>query len=227
MSEGDASHDGVSEASQNPSSPEPGLEALAALACTLEPPMPHERKHLQRSEAALLVDGLLARVARGRGALDVALGEGLDELGATDRVLRLGYSSIGDYARERLGIAASTAQKMARLARELGDRPQLRAAVRGGEVSARKAQVLLPVARGDAEEAWVARARRETVRALAAAVKAADPVATDEDEPWERVCVALSPEARPVLDEAMGLARKLLGATAPKWQQLEAICEEV
>src|SRR6266446_6127824 len=31
-----------------------------------------------------------------------------------DRVLRLGYSGIGDYARERLGIAASTARKIAR-----------------------------------------------------------------------------------------------------------------
>ena len=87
--------------------------------------------------------------------------------------LRLGFSGIGDYARERLGIAAGTAQKLARLSRALRERPLLWEAVRRGEVSARKAETIVPVARGEDEERWVARARVETVRALAAAVREA------------------------------------------------------
>src|SRR5512138_960155 len=99
--------------------------------------MPHERADVLRDEAALLVDRLLVRVARGAGALDVAIGEALAGLAEGDCVLRLGYSGLGDYACERLGIAGRTAQGMARLARELRTRPLLASAVRRGEVSAR------------------------------------------------------------------------------------------
>jgi hypothetical protein len=45
---------------------------------------------------------------------------------------------LADYARERLGIAGSTALAMAQLARELRERPILREAVRRGEVTARR-----------------------------------------------------------------------------------------
>lgn len=202
------------------------LDALAAEAWALAPVPRHERKGLLRDEAALLLDGLLVRVARGRGALDVALGEGLCSLSVGDRVLRLGFSCLGDYSRERLGIAGSTAQKMARLARALRDRPRLRFAVHAGEVSARKAETILPVALGDDEGAWVTRARGETIRALAAAVKAARGIELETDESWERVTLPVGPEERATFDEAMALAGKLLGAAAPKWQRLEAICEE-
>jgi 5-methylcytosine-specific restriction endonuclease McrA len=202
------------------------LAALASEAWVLEPPPPHERKGVLRDEAALLIDGLLTRVARGHGALEVALGRGLASLAEGDGALRLGFSCIGDYARERLGIAAGTAQKLARLARELRDRPLLAEAVRRGEVSARRAETVLPVARGEGEERWVALARTETVRALAAAVRAESAARPDDDEQWERVSVQLTPEGRAKVDEAMALAGKLLGATAPKWQRLEVMCEE-
>ncbi|ABS28620.1 HNH endonuclease [Anaeromyxobacter sp. Fw109-5] len=217
------------------------LEDLGREAWVLEPPMPHERKGILRDEAALLLDRLLTSVARGHGALDVSIGRGLAALEVGDRALRLGYSGTGDYARERLGIAASTAQKLARLARQLRDRPLLAQAVRLGEVSARKAETIAPVARGDVEAAWVERARKETVRTLAAAVRAerdpgpalgqaqgertAEPLLSD-DEPWERVCVDMTPEGRARLDEAMALAGETLGATSPRWERLEAICAE-
>src|SRR3954467_1038256 len=54
-------------------SPRPGidvLDAIAAEAWALAPPAPHERKWVLRSEAGLLLDRLLSRCARGRGALD-------------------------------------------------------------------------------------------------------------------------------------------------------------
>src|SRR3954471_20465177 len=98
------------------------LEKLAAAATLLQWPLPRERDEVVCHEAVRMIDALLVRVARGRGALDVAIGEGLAALSVGDRVLRLGYAGIGDYARERLGIAASTAEKMARFGPELRER---------------------------------------------------------------------------------------------------------
>jgi hypothetical protein len=174
------------------------------------------------------VDGLLTRVARGRGALDVAIGDGLEQLTRGDRLLRLGYSGLGDFAVARLGMSGGAARRMARLARALHDRPVLLAAVRSGEVSARKAEVVLPAARGDAEPLWVARTKTDTVRALAAAVREERGAAAagSEDERWERISLPLTPAARAKLDEAMTLAGKVLGGDPPKWQRLEAICQE-
>ncbi|BDG03887.1 HNH endonuclease signature motif containing protein [Anaeromyxobacter oryzae] len=206
--------------------------ALAAQAWLLEPPPSHERRGLLREESARLVDSLLVRVARGRGALDVAIGDGLGTLSVGDRALRLGFSGIGDYACERLGMEPGTAKRTARLARALRERPALREAVRRGDVSARKATVVLPVASGEAEAAWVERARTSTVRALEVAVReeraarGGGSEGTDRDEPWERVDLALGPEERARVDAALELAGKLLGAASPRWQRLEAMAQE-
>src|SRR5512138_3030863 len=108
-------------------------EALVRETWILDPPAPHERAGVLRPEAAALVDGLLARVARGQGALDVAIGEVLAELAQGDRLLRLGFSCLGDYARERLDLGETAARNLARLSRTLRDRPLLREAVRSGE----------------------------------------------------------------------------------------------
>jgi hypothetical protein len=209
--------------------PDDTLEQLAAAANALAPPMPHEGKWVLRSEAGILLDGLLTRCARGHGALDVAIGEGLAALATGERVIRLGFSGIGDYARERLGIAGRTAQKMAQLARGLKECPALREAVRVGEVTARKAEVVLQVAHGEHEAAWVARARAGTVRALLAAVRAAaggQHAAPEQEEPWDRICLPLPDNVRPVFDEAIALGGNALGATAPTWQRLEVVLQE-
>jgi hypothetical protein len=143
-------------------------------------------------------------------------------------LIALGYSGLGDYARDRLGIRESTGRAMARLATALRVRPLLWEAVRSGEVTARKATTILPVAVGEAEALWVERARSWTVRRLAAAVKAerGPGAAVQRDEPWERVGMVLSPEGRADFDEAMALAGRVVGAAAPKWRRLEALCQE-
>ncbi|MFL5246188.1 MAG: hypothetical protein ACJ79V_00065, partial [Myxococcales bacterium] len=61
---------------------DPRLSALASAAAILDWPLPRERDEATCHEAARVVDAILVRVARGRGALDVALGEGLATLGA-------------------------------------------------------------------------------------------------------------------------------------------------
>src|SRR3954462_8764711 len=70
------------------------LDAIASAAWALEPPMPHERKWVLRSEAGILLDKLLARYARGRGALEVAIGDGLAAMATGDRIVKLGFSGI-------------------------------------------------------------------------------------------------------------------------------------
>jgi len=202
------------------------LDALRAAAFLLEWPLPRERDEAACNELARLIDALFACVARGHGALEVSIGEVLDALSVGDRVFQLGYTNIGDYVRERFGLAASTAIKMARFARALRDRPNLREAIRAGEVSTRKAEAVMPVAIGDVEDVWVARARSgRTVRDLKAAVKE-ERGPEPEEEVWRRIGFSFPPEAQPAVDEAMALARKALRANAPKWKILEAIAQE-
>ncbi len=199
------------------------LEELAARAWEID--VPWDRRGVGGG-GAVHVDRLLVRVARGQGAVDVALGECLAAMGAGDRALRLGFAGLADYAREVLGMAGRTALGLSRLARELAERPLLRAAVRRGEVSPRLAQELLPVARGEAEAEWVARAARLTVREAREAVRAGASAQGLPDDDWERVEFPADAAARVKVDEAFALAGELLGATAPRWQRLEAICQE-
>ena len=199
------------------------LERLAARAWEIE--IPWDRGG-GGGGAAVRVDRLLVRVARGHGALDVALGECLAAMAAGDRVLRLGFAGLGDYAREVLGIEARTALAMARLARELAERPLLQAAVRRGQVSPRLAQALLPLARGEAEARWVERAAQMTVREAEAAARREGHGDGVPEDGWERVELQAPAEIRAKVEEAMDLAARLLGPTAPRWQRLEAICQE-
>ncbi len=201
------------------------LRRLAAEARPLLPVPRYERKDLLVDEAAALVDRLLVQVARGSGALAVAMGECLAALMSGAGPMRLGYSGIGDYARENLSMAGRTAFELARLSRELRSRPLLLAAVRAGEVSLKKAEAVLPLAVGDAEGFWVARARRETVRALRAAAKGGV-IAPAEDAAWGQLTVELPPAEREEVEEAFSLAGRLLGAASPRWQRVEALCQE-
>jgi hypothetical protein len=200
------------------------LAALASVASLVEWPLPRERDARACAEFAGVLDKLFAMLARGPGALDVALGEGLHALAACEGALKAGHSGNGDFAREELGIAASTAQKLERLARELESRPLLRAAVRAGEVSPRHAEAVLPAARGDTEALWVERARTGTVRALKKAVlAAADP---DEEGKWTLFQAGMPPELRAVVDEAEELAGEAVGARSPRSERVRAICSE-
>jgi hypothetical protein len=50
--------------------------------------------------------------------------------------------------------------------------------------------------------------------------------ASGDDDEWERVVLDVSEKCRPRLEEALALAGRILGAAPPKWQRLEAICQE-
>ena len=169
---------------------------------------------------------LAACAARSRGALDVAVGDGLAAMRVKDRLIRLGYSCLGDYAREVLGIPERTAQNLARLSRELRNRPLLRAAVCKGEILVRRAQTILPVAVGDAEAEWVDRAQSLTVRTLEMLVRAVRDGPDEDEEAWRELRTRLSAEERAVVDEALALTGKVLGSSAFRAQRLEAWGQE-
>jgi len=208
------------------------IDALGKAAAILEYPLPRERDDATCQLAARAIDALLVRVAKGRGAVDVAIGEGLEAM--APRKMQLGFATIGDYAREKLGIAASTAQKMARAARELQKRPLLRKAVWAGEVSMRAAEAVFPVAIGEAEARWVELARTATVRELQAAVKelrgpdcgSETPAPDQQDEKWGPILARVAPEQMPGIEEAMFVARRVVDAAAPRWKLLDSLCAE-
>lgn len=177
--------------------------------------------------AALEVDLAALRLARRRGSLDLAIGSLLLRLVQGDRLLQLGFARQVDYARERLGVSARTWFLWLRLARGLATRPVLRRAVATGAVTPRKALAILPVATGEKEErAWTAAAMNSTVAALGYAVKcsgADPPVDTFEAE---SLLLRMDATQQDRLDTAISMAQETLGLGAPRWQCVEAICQE-
>ncbi|MFQ5844899.1 MAG: hypothetical protein ACE5JG_07920 [Planctomycetota bacterium] len=187
--------------------------------------------HAARSEpypaqrAALRVDAAAVRVARGRGAIDVAIRETLVRLFRGDRLLQLGYARQVDYARERLGMPARTMFLWVRLARGLSQRPLLRRAVVAGAVSPHKALAILPLAVREDEGPWTAAAMTGTLAELEEAVRSAGrepPEVFEAESLWLR----MTPAQQDRLDAAIALAQQAMGFGAPRWQCVEAICQE-
>jgi hypothetical protein len=175
---------------------------------------------------ALRTDKQAVRVTRGRGVIDLAIGELLVELFKGDSLLQLGYSKRTDYMRERMGLPLRTVFSWQRLAEGLRERPLLRRAVVLGVVTARKASTILPVARGEEEAFWIKAAMVATVRELEQGVRAAghepDPDAFEAETLW----LKMTASQQDVLDAAIAAARETLGFGAERWKCLEAISQE-
>jgi hypothetical protein len=212
-------------------------EPTAEWAATHEPP-PFDPKPFTRAElyrwfrggepTADACEKLLAWASRARGGLDLALAEGLHALQQRERLPRHGFH-LDDYAREILDLGKRAAETLAQLGRELRTRPLLREALRAGRVRLRAAETVLPVAKGDAEAAWVQRAETLTVRQLEQAVEKArqgGAVLPPDGEDWLRFRARLQPEEQDVVDEGLALAGRLLpGSTT--MARLEAMLQEV
>src|SRR3954469_19660272 len=193
--------------------------AVALLGCRL----PRVRDPAVARQWAHSLHRALVHVATGRGALDIAIGEGLAALNVGLRAINLKYSNINDYAREELGINASTAAKMERLARRLRDLPLIRDAVRRGVITARKAEIISTVAKGN-EAFWLLRAKGGTVRSLKAEVSGR----RDEDEErWLNLSTRMPGEKRRTLDLGLAVAGMVLEKpTASNSERIEAWCQE-
>jgi hypothetical protein len=193
-----------------------------------------------------------ARLAflRGRDAdarlreLAACLGAARPVLGALAAALvggrlyeRLGYRSLGDYGRERLGVGARAVREWARVWSRLEALPALRRAVVAGELSWAAARLVVGLATPETEEACLATVRRRTVRAVEAIVRAfrevnpradADPGEEEAPEGAERVALRLActrHEAN-LWVAAVELARRTAGEELPLWQCAEAVAAE-
>ncbi|HZR11550.1 MAG TPA: hypothetical protein VFA79_23390, partial [Myxococcales bacterium] len=199
------------------------LELLTNAAATLGSRIPRIRDLELAVPIARGLDTLLCNIAVGYNVLELAIGDGLAALETGRRAMHLKYSNVGDYAREELGMNASTAVKKARLSRRLRDRPLLREAFRLGEITPRKAEVIAPVAVGDQQGQWLLRAKAESVRALQKAVNAPpDP----EDEILLCASAAIPEGKLTVLQEGLRWGGIVVGQLSTRARRVEAWAQE-
>jgi hypothetical protein len=87
----------------------------------------------------------------------------------------LGFRSLGDWSRERIGVGARTVREWARVWRVLSELPRLRAAVLAGDVSWTVARKIAAHATPENEEAFLATLRGRSVRAVEILLRAVFP----------------------------------------------------
>src|SRR5512141_479938 len=165
--------------------------------------------------------------ARAMVAIELKMAEGLVALKRGERLPQVGHH-LYDYGREKLDWSEPKARAMTLLFTRLRERPLLHEALRSGRVGLRSAQLVAPLAIGEAEAEWVDRAERETVRQLEQAVKAARPGYEPEPadpEPAFRLIARVTEEERQELDDALAIAGRLL-PDANRAEQLEAMAQE-
>lgn len=133
------------------------------------------RRYVPSIEATelLRIDGRLATLGRGVGAMRLRIGEGLLRLEASGGVHALGFPTLESYAREALGRSGRWGSDVRGLARRLAGLPALRAALASGRLSSSMVELVARVATPEDEVAWVERAATMHVRAMRAELKAA------------------------------------------------------
>ncbi len=151
---------------------------------------------------------------------------------------RLGFTRLGDYTRERLGISARELESAAAVARLLDELPAIAKAFERGELTWTQVRLLGAVAAADTEMQWLDDARGRTVRELDALIKTshihadtADAEADEDDsaidgEPCIRVRIACPGRVRSLFRRSVELARRMCGAPVPIWQAVEAMAAE-
>jgi hypothetical protein len=150
----------------------------------------------------------------------------------------LGYRSLGDYGRERLGVGARVVREWARVWRRLEALPVLRRAVLAGELGWTAARLVAGLATPETEQACLATVRGRTVRAVEAIVRAfreSEGLAADEGEGDEdgfedagrvKVRLACTDREATLWAAAVELARRVAGESLPLWRCAEAVAAE-
>jgi hypothetical protein len=134
------------------------------------------------------VDGALRSIRRRRAALDAEEARWLREAERLEIWRPLGMVSMLDYLERVLGYAPRTAQDRLRVARALGDLPQLTAALTAGALPFSAVRELTRVATPMTEASWVAAATDKNLRQIEELVADHRPGDRPEDPP--------APEAR-------------------------------
>ncbi len=200
---------------------------------------PEPRRSLPLSSAALLflrgrdADARIEALVAERRTLRPALGVLAARLVRARRYEPLGFRSLGDYARERLGLTAHALREGARVAEALGSLPLLREAVLCGAVSWSVARRAVAHATPETDGAFAAALRGRTVRAAEAMLRAAfgeayerQAAAREEGRERVRVSAPLPAAEHPRWLAALELARQVAGENLPVWECAEAIAAE-
>ena len=192
-------------------------EAKAAIPELLEY-WAHElpKDSFDRLEAAEFLDPRLCQSVRPQGVRDRHLGLLLEKLALIDGSIKLGFSSVDDYAVERLGISRRQAQVFRQLARVTTRTPALGRAVDQAVLTPRKARILdrvLKDASAQEVEGWIAWAAGESVRGLENLVR--ETVAESES----------ASESTPETEEATRRNRtlELSRSAEARWQQVREL----
>ena len=198
----------------------------------LAPPLAQERRRLDRSLCAELLDPLLRRLARQEALCRRVLGRLARAFLHRRAHQHLGFVRIDDYARERLGMSGRELQDLARVVERLDVLPAVARAFGNGTLSWSHLRLLVAVATAETEASWLARARADTVRGLSAAVASArgGPPDPDEDtvdgETPGRFHLRCPRRVRRLWRHAAELASRMSGARLPAWRAAEAIAAE-
>jgi hypothetical protein len=181
-------------------------------------------------------DGRLRELCASAAAARPVLGVLAAELCERRLDEALGFRSLGDYGRERLGVGARTLREWARVWRALSALPLLREAVVAGEVSWTVARKVAALVTPETEAACLETVRGRTVRAveaIVAAVRAAEDGAgarpCDEEAGAEASVPVHIPCTRRELGMwhvAVELARRMAGEALTVWACAEAIAAE-
>ncbi len=144
------------------------------------------------------------------------------------RFEEVGYRSLADWSREKLGVGARTVREWARVWRALVELPRLQRAVLEGEVSWSVARLVVGVVDPDQEKACLETIRGRSVRAVEALLQA---VRAEPDEPGRpgsgaRVRVRCSAREAHLWHAAIELARRMAGEELPVWACAERIAAE-
>lgn len=163
-----------------------------------------------------IVDRALRAIRQRRAALDAEEARWLREAEAVQIWRPLGMVSALDYMERVLGYAPRTAQDRLRVARALGDLPQLTAALAADELAFSAVRELTRVATPGTEAAWIAAAAGKNLRQIEELVADHRPGDRPDDppDPQARTHVirfelaaetfALLRQARTVLDDEHG-----------------------
>src|SRR5215468_12002136 len=176
---------------------------------SFEPPRPGEPRWCT-------VDRALRNIALRRAALDADKARWLREAEGLEIWHPLGMVSAQDYLERVLGYAPRTACDRLRVARALGDLPELTAALAGGALPFSAVRELTRVATPATEAAWIAAATGKNLRQIEELVADHRPGdrPNDPPDPAARMRVvrfelsaetfALMRQARTVLDDEHG-----------------------
>ena len=178
-------------------------------------------------------DGRLRELVRARATVRPRLGALAEAVVQGRAYEKLGFRSLGDWSRERIGVGARAVGEWARVWRALRELPRLRGAVLAGEVSWTVARKIVGMATPENEAACLETVRGRTVRAVEAMIEALraleEPPGTPECADGEervRVRIACSARLATKWAAAVELARRVSGEALSTWEAAEAIAAE-